>query len=468
MLKLPIDGIKIKKIAYVCITICIVFMVIIYIEISRVDTSYKSLIDNTKNCIEGQKCAISLERSSDYLTEQVRLFVVRQDYKNLRQYFDEIESKNREKMVDRLAELYSDTEPNTVARLKDALRESNELEKLENHAMCLVAKAADIENERLPDEVAQWKLTAKENSMTDEELKEHAYDLVYGTEYLTAKSKIKAGINGTLDLITAKMAEKQNESGNALNRAFIEQRVFIFLMMLLICVEFWVIGLLIIYPIREHIRSIRSGKKWKIIGVYEMRYLAHVYNHLYDRNEAHNRDLEYQANHDALTGIYNRAAFEKKKDSLMGRKVNVALILADINEFKKVNDTLGHKTGDETIKKVADIFNRIELKNKYCVARIGGDEFAIILKDVRQEVFSNIEKEVLEMNRKLASGVDNIPKVSVSVGVAFSEEGYSNDLFRHADQALYHAKKYGSSGCCLYEELCKHKENEMSALIEYN
>lgn len=450
--KLPENGFKIRDIVHISVGICIFIVIIIYLEIYRVDRNCQSLILDTESCIEGQKCATSLGRSSDYLTGQVRLFVVRQDPQNMWNYFEEVESKNRENMVEKLGFLYGDTDAGTVLCLKGALRRSHALEELEVHAMRLMAYVSGFPEEELPEAVALWELTEEEQQLGEEELFDRALDLVYGEEYVQAKKEITDHISGTLDLITDRLEKAQESSEDVLSRTFAEQRLFIFLMLLLICAVFWMVGALIMYPIGEHIRSIEDDKKWKKLGVYEIRYLAQVYNQLYDNNQDYKKELEYRADHDALTGIFNRSAFERKKDDLMGRMVNVGLILVDINEFKTVNDTKGHEVGDATIKKVARVFNQLPIKNKYCVARIGGDEFAMLLRDVKVDMFPAIEKEISRANEILGQEEGEIPAISISVGVAFSESGYTSSLFRKADQAMYEAKKSGEQKCKLYEK----------------
>lgn len=448
----PVNGIKIRGIARICIAACILLMVVIYIGIARVDSRYRYLTAATRDCLEGQRCAVSLERSSDYLTNQVRLFVAGQDVRNMNLYFEEVEGKNRENMVARLEALYGNTDPDTVIQLEQALKESQGLEMMERHAMRLVCYAMELSREQLPEEIAEWQLTEEEKSMSKEELINLAYDLVYGTGYLLEKQQIKANTQSTLDLLTGKMEERQVASGYALKKAFAEQKVFIFSIMALICLVFWIILALIVYPVGEHVRSIQSDQKWKILGAYELRYLAFIYNRLYDKNESYRKELEYKANHDALTGIYNRAAFEKKRYELSGRSLDVALILADVDAFKAINDTKGHEVGDETLKKVAGLLGSLELENKHCIARIGGDEFAVVLYGVKKEGYPLIEKEVGRINQILKAGDEVVPPVTISAGVSFSPNGYSTELFRQADQALYNTKKYQDRDCCMYGE----------------
>lgn len=450
--KLPAGGIKIKSISVICITVCMLIMILIHIEILHVDRSCQSLIHDTQTSIEGQLCAISLGRSSDFLTENVRLFVVRQEPGYMHRYFQEIESKNRENMVDRLNFLLGDLEPETVARLNEALRESNNLETLEIHAMSLISRAIALPEEALPDAVAAWELTDEEKALTEEALIDRSFNLVYGLEYLRAKERIKTDINDTLDLITDNMKQIQAESGGKLRNIFREQRFYSLLMVLLIGLISLVIGALIVYPIKKHVRSIQEGKPWKMLGVHELQYLACIYNQIFDQNEAYKKELEYKAEHDALTGMCNRAAFDRIKEELSEQKTRVALILADINEFKRINDTRGHKAGDEALKRTAKVLNSLTFENLCCIARIGGDEFAILLQDVTAESFPAIQEEVRTLNKILASADGAVPAISVSVGASFSESGYSDRLFQQADMAMYHAKQQKCKDGCLFDE----------------
>ena len=127
--------------------------------------------------------------------------------------------------------------------------------------------------------------------------------------------------------------------------------------------------------------------------------------------------------------------------------------MADVDTFKNVNDVYGHATGDLILKKVANILKSAFRSIDY-VCRIGGDEFAIIMVDVTQDLYYTITDKIAEANRQLAQPEDKLPAVSLSVGVAFSgREMQGEKLFGNADSALYHTKEHGRSGCSLYPAL---------------
>lgn len=158
-------------------------------------------------------------------------------------------------------------------------------------------------------------------------------------------------------------------------------------------------------------------------------------------------DLEYRASHDRLTGIYNRGAFEdivRKKTGHFNRKSDVGrshiLIFADIDDFKKINDTKGHDEGDEVLKQVAHTLNR-HVSNEPnapvqgVVARFGGEEFALLLENMTVEE----AKPIVEHLRLLVNAGRR--GVGMCFGVTVYEQG--RDLLsklEEADAALYQAK----------------------------
>ena len=445
-----VRGFKIRSLAQVCIILCGILLLITYWSIAQVNQNYQNLIESTNDCVQGERCALMLERSSDYLTEQVRLFVLGQDLTYVHNYFAEVNAGTREAMVEQLRQIYGDNDPNSVEQLRDALDRSRALEEKEIHAMRLTALRMNIDTERLPARLVQWPLTAEELAMTDYELEMAAYELVYGFDYLKEKQRIEDSTQRTLNLLADKTKQRQRESAQALQETFIKQRFYTFLMMLLVMVVFFLVGVLIIHPISEQIRAIRANKRWRPIGGYEMRYLASVYNRLYDRNEVYRERLEYRARHDALTGIFNRETFEYQKEQLRGKKRPLALMLVDVDEFKQVNDTLGHEAGDDALRRVANELQNMTLEKEYIAARIGGDEFAVLIYDAGEEIAPQVGEIVRGINETMRQVQAGTLRISVSAGIAFSQEGYTDLLFRRADLALYHTKRNGRCGISAY------------------
>lgn len=150
------------------------------------------------------------------------------------------------------------------------------------------------------------------------------------------------------------------------------------------------------------------------------------------------------ANTDPLTGLANRRSFDEHMATNFSNSRNFALILLDIDFFKKVNDTYGHPTGDRVLWTLAEILRRC-LRAGTFVARTGGEEFAIILQDAFEKDAVMIGERVRNAVAKaIISKGDERFSVTVSLGAALSvDTGSTRLLYEAADAALYSSKTAG-------------------------
>jgi diguanylate cyclase (GGDEF)-like protein len=207
--------------------------------------------------------------------------------------------------------------------------------------------------------------------------------------------------------------------------------------------------MLIVKPLQVYVKCIKDRNRLEIMGAYEFKYLALTYNDIYDLNEANRAMLQHKIEHDTLTGVLNRRAFEQLKQVLKIKSIPLALLIVDVDNFKLINDTFGHEVGDKVLKEVAQILERSFRGNDY-VARIGGDEFGVILTECSSSVAHVINQKVDRINQQLQNQDNDLPCVSLSIGMAFSDNGFSDDLFHNADDALYKVKEHGRCGFCFY------------------
>ena len=107
-------------------------------------------------------------------------------------------------------------------------------------------------------------------------------------------------------------------------------------------------------------------------GSYEFRYLAKTYNKMYEAFKQSIENLNYEASHDSLTGVYNRAGYDVVKQSLDLK--STAVLIIDADNFKKINDMYGHLVGDQVLKKIEDAL-RAAFRSEDYICRVGGDEF---------------------------------------------------------------------------------------------
>ena len=166
------------------------------------------------------------------------------------------------------------------------------------------------------------------------------------------------------------------------------------------------------------------------------------------------RDLRRQAAEDDLTGLLGRTSFlARAQDAIAqsgGRRAHRAwLVIADIDNFKPINDELGHQAGDRTLQAFADVA-RGALRSSDAIGRLGGDEFGFVFENVQKEaMLARLE----EIRRLLASGADDtghqLPTVSFGVAECHAELSLSEVMGR-ADAALYDAKRNGRDRVAVY------------------
>jgi diguanylate cyclase (GGDEF)-like protein/PAS domain S-box-containing protein len=171
-----------------------------------------------------------------------------------------------------------------------------------------------------------------------------------------------------------------------------------------------------------------------------------------DRAELQER-VAFMAFHDALTGLANRALFRdhvelalKRAQRTTGHNPHVAVLFLDLDEFKTVNDSLGHGAGDALLTAVAQRL-RNATRDADTVARFGGDEFAVLLDGTSTDGARIVAERVLDVLAVPAEINGATLTVSASIGVAVAAVGESaDDLLRNADAAMYVAKRHGKRG----------------------
>jgi diguanylate cyclase (GGDEF)-like protein/PAS domain S-box-containing protein len=167
------------------------------------------------------------------------------------------------------------------------------------------------------------------------------------------------------------------------------------------------------------------------------------------------QELRHQAFHDALTGLPNRALFADRLEHALERvsrsQETVAILLVDLDDFKTVNDSLGHDVGDDLLREVGDRV-RGALRQGDTAARLGGDEFAVLLEDTDPASATATGQRLLDRLRAQFRVGPHLLTVGASVGVAIADRGATvSDLLRDADLAMYGAKAAGKGGVVVFE-----------------
>jgi len=174
-------------------------------------------------------------------------------------------------------------------------------------------------------------------------------------------------------------------------------------------------------------------------------------------------ELSFLATHDPLTGLPNRTLILDRVEQMLARSARsqtpVAALFVDLDNFKSINDTLGHGAGDELLQAVAARLNGV-IRDADALGRLGGDEFVVISEaltlEVGPELISERLLEALEQPFGLGAEKETRVSVTASIGIAAGAHTSAEELLREADIAMYRAKWDGKHGYAVFEDGMQH------------
>ena len=215
------------------------------------------------------------------------------------------------------------------------------------------------------------------------------------------------------------------------------------------CVTIFLLAFLALAVVAALVRSIKT----------DLRFVLAEQEEAFHRESTERQKMEDLANTDGLTGLSNERFFNATLQKKEKAGEPFALFYLDLDSFKPVNDTYGHDMGDQLLKAVARRLRSCVRSTDYAF-RIGGDEFLIIMRNIKDSRLPLMKADELRAGiEKLGLEADVQVPLSISVGVSFYPVDGTDDavLLYKADKALYEAKKRGKNNCVIYS---KELENE--------
>lgn len=434
MQKVKIRGINLGLLSISLTVVISLVFIAVFVSTVKLKNGLRKTETFVEELLICEESTREIKETSSYLAEQTRLFIIRKD----KDYADNV-----------LREI------NETKTIENAFKKLSNVIKKDSTAFEHLNIAQEQTQDLIDTEL--YTINLCYSSFTESAEKE-ARDIVFNTEFLNLKNKICSNCNFIVTKIENQLQDYVNKSSSSLLKEFNITMFSIFV--LLISSVLFVAALfgLVIIPIKQYLVSIKKDEKLKLKGSAEFKYLAATYNEIYEIKARNEKRLLMNAEYDALTGILNRRAFNEICISSEKQQQNIALLLIDIDDFKKVNDTFGHISGDKALRIVAGLLNETFRKDDY-VARIGGDEFAAILIDFKPEGISIILKKLNEINEKLSNLKEEFNPMSISCGISVSCKGYSQELYNQADKALYFVKNHGKKNSCVYSPSLEHDKS---------
>lgn len=442
-------GIQLKTASIFFVILALVAAVAIMVVDVSVANGYQRMEKASDRYITAQSAASDMETGSDYLTDRVRCFVVTGDIEYLEDFYEEVKvTKRRDHAVEHLDTMMAGSDKAAIDRLNKALELSNELIETENYAMRLMVEAGTYDDAQIPEEISSVILSAEDRRLTRGQMRQKAQALVFDNNYMHYKERIRENVSQcTQSLIRSSSIELEDSSAKLSMLVNVQTALSIAFFLIVLCLVI-LISQLVRKPLTTMVEKMQRQEPVRATGVEELRFVTRTYNKILHENEVAREKLSHAASHDALTGLFNRGAY----DLLIGSTdtEHIALILIDVDYFKNINDNYGHAVGDRVLKRVADIL-RSSFRSVDIICRIGGDEFAVVMTRANSSMDQLVRNKISRANELLQHPKDGLPPVSLSVGVAFSDrKDPQGDIFRDADAALYEVKNAGRNGCAVY------------------
>ena len=441
-------GIQLKTASICFVILAFLAAAALLIADLSVSRGYLRMENASDRYIAAQLAASDLESGSDYLTDRVRCFVVTGEVEYLEDFIEEVEvTRRRDGAVEKLEALIG-ADSAALTNLSAALSLSNELVSIENRAMRLMLEAGDYDMTQIPADIAGLELTAEDRGLSPAQLREKAQSLVFDNNYMHYKDRIRENVSLCTQALIHSSSQELERASAKLSLLVNIQTAMTILILLIVLGIVVLITTMIRRPLTNMVQLMQERKSIPPTGVEELRFVTRTYNRILKENAEAQERLSHEASHDALTGLFNRGAYDLLMES--ADTEHMALILVDVDNFKGVNDTYGHAVGDKVLKRVAEIL-RHSFRSVDIVCRVGGDEFVVVMTRANSSMSQLVLNKINRANELLMHPKDDLPPVSLSVGVAFSDrENPQGDIFKDADTALYRVKGAGKTGCEIF------------------
>ena len=438
-------GISLRTMYLWLIIITVIVFILTMISVYLLTTTFFSLSDTTQEHINMEKAAHELMDASDYLTENVQRFTVDGDKHFMTEYFKEaFETNRREEAIEKMSA--GSKTKYALDQLQEAMDASVELMKQEYYAMRLVIEAKGITE--YPDILNKVELSSEDKKLSPDEKMHKATTIVLNDEYYAQKELIRSNMQESVSALETLTNKEEQNALNHLHRQLIMVCITGVIQTLMILFMAALTSNLGIKPVLKAVEKIKKDDPIPEIGANEFRYLATTYNKMYAIYKTSLERLNFKASHDELTGAYNRSGYELLLSSLDMN--NTHMLLFDLDNFKSINDTYGHETGDRVLKKLVGTLKN-NFRNDDYICRIGGDEFVVFMvhsTNMQKELIAN---KIKHINQQLQDTTDGVPPISTSVGIVHgSDVGSKTNFFEKADEAMYKSKQGGKMTYTFY------------------
>lgn len=442
-------GIRLSRVNIVLLAVTVIGSIGMLIATNRLNSAYQQLIEETGKYIITQQDAGMIEEFSGSMLSESRSFLQTGDPAHVMAFYSQMDVIRRQLDSSGTSETKGTAASDRY--LEEAVEAFRTLAEQDAYAMRLKAETMPVSLDSYPAEFAGTEIRPEDAVLDAEQKLAKAQEILDRTDYSAIRSRLSDRVDASHRAASETVQQQMGVTTARIRQELLLLRTFGVVFLVIAVLAMLSNLLLIILPINRSVSNLDNREQIPEQGSFEMRNLARVYNEVLRDSTEKQEELEYSATHDALTGVYNRAAFDREYDRCRNDRIGIAIV--DVDGFKHYNDVYGHDVGDHVLRRVTETIGSKFRKEDH-ISRIGGDEFVIIMKNTGSAQSEDIKLKIDEINEELVKERrKGMPPISVSVGAAFwDREDPGPDILKDADKALLQMKQNGKLGCRIYGE----------------
>ena len=442
-------GIRLSRVNIVLLAVTVIGSIGMIIATNRLNSAYQQLIEETGKYINTQQDAGMIEEFSGSMLSESRSFLQTGDPAHVMAFYSQMDVIRRQLDSSGTSETKGTAASDRY--LEEAVEAFRTLAEQDAYAMRLKAETLPVSLGSYPAEFAETEIRPEDAALDAEQKLAKAQEILDRTDYSAIRSRLSDRVDASHRAASETVQQQMGVTTARIWQELLLLRTFGVVFLVIAVLAMLSNLLLIILPINRSVSNLDNREEIPEQGSFEMRNLARVYNEVLRDSTEKQEELEYSATHDALTGVYNRAAFDREYDRCRNDRIGIAIV--DVDGFKHYNDVYGHDVGDHVLRRVTETIGSKFRKEDH-ISRIGGDEFVIIMKNTGSAQSEDIKLKIDEINEELVKERrKGMPPISVSVGAAFwDRENPGPDILKDADKALLQMKQNGKLGCRIYGE----------------
>lgn len=442
-------GIRLSRVNIVLLAVTVIGSIGMIIATNRLNSAYQQLIEETGKYINTQQDAGMIEEFSGSMLSESRSFLQTGDPAHVMAFYSQMDVIRRQLDSNGTSETKGTAASDRY--LEEAVEAFRTLAEQDAYAMRLKAETLPVSLGSYPAEFAGTEIRPEDTILDAEQKLAKAQEILDRTDYSAIRSRLSDRVDASHRAASETVQQQMGVTTARIRQELLLLRTFGVVFLVIAVLAMLSNLLLIILPINRSVSNLDNREEIPEQGSFEMRNLARVYNEVLRDSTEKQEELEYSATHDALTSVYNRAAFDREYDRCRNDRIGIAIV--DVDGFKHYNDVYGHDVGDHVLRRVTETIGSKFRKEDH-ISRIGGDEFVIIMKNTGSAQSEDIKLKIDEINEELVKERrKGMPPISVSVGAAFwDRENPGPDILKDADKALLQMKQNGKLGCRIYGE----------------